>query len=84
MYAIQLLCLFDEIRIILKPLMIAIFLLCLLPKMRYRLNDTGYKAPNLKKKIARNLPHVVHAYNPAALGTILFFLSALHVIITSH
>ena len=42
------------------------------------------KAPNFEKKIARNLPHVVHAYNPAALGTILFFLSALHVIITSH
>ena len=47
MYAIQLLCLFDEIRIIFEPLTIAIFQLCLLPKMRLSVDlegrYTGYK-----------------------------------------
>ena len=41
MYAIQLLCLFDEIRIIFKPLTIAIFQLCLLPKMRLSVDLEG-------------------------------------------
>ena len=34
LYALQLHCLFDEIGIIFEPLTIAIFQLCLLPKMR--------------------------------------------------
>ena len=41
MYAIQLYCLFDEIRIIFEPLMIAIFQLCLLPKMRLSVDHEG-------------------------------------------
>ena len=41
MYAIQLLCLFDEIRIIFEPLTIAIFQLCLPPKMRILVNLKG-------------------------------------------
>ena len=41
LYAIQLHCLFDEIRIIFKPLTIAIFQLCLLPKMRLSVELEG-------------------------------------------
>jgi len=41
MNAIQLLCLFDEIRIIFEPLSIAIFQLCLLPKMRLSVDLEG-------------------------------------------
>ena len=44
---VQLHCLFDEIGIIFEPLMIAIFQLCLLPKMRLSVDlegrFTGYK-----------------------------------------
>ena len=50
MHAIQLLCLFDEIRMIFEPLTIAIFQLCLLPKMRLSVDLkgrlTGYKFVN--------------------------------------
>ena len=51
MYAIQLLCSFDEIRIIFEALTIAIFQLCLLPKMRLSVDlegrFTGYYTLNL-------------------------------------
>ena len=47
LYAIQLPCLFDEIRIIFEPLAIKNFQLCLLPKMRLSVDlegrFTGYK-----------------------------------------
>ena len=48
MYAIQLLCLFDENGKFFEPLTIAIFQLCLLPKMRLSVDlegrYTGYKS----------------------------------------
>ena len=71
MYAIQLLYLFDEIRIIFEPLRIAIFQLCLLQKMRLSVDlegrFTGYKSIYLlcgsKVKIKANFHRTSYYQN---------------------
>ena len=50
LYAIQLHCLFDEIRIIVVPLTIAIFHLCLPPKMRLSVDLEGLLEDNIWKQ----------------------------------